>query len=76
MNADAKKRLCMYPKCKRPSRSRGLCGNHYTMARKLVESEETTWPHLELEGKCLPAKCMNASDWFLSVKPEESDVRK
>lgn len=62
---------CMFPLCKTPCKSRGLCEFHYLVASDLVRKGTHTWAELEAEGKALPSKKRSRPDaekWFLSKK--------
>ena len=60
--------MCVYERCPRVERSRGLCETHYQVANRLVVIEKrTTWGELERKGKSLPLKRV-AKEWFLASK--------
>lgn len=44
--------LCIFPRCKGKSVTRGLCARHYQMARRLIRVSDLTWEMLEEQGKC------------------------
>ena len=79
--------ICLFPKCRRKSSSRGLCNRHYSMALRCVKNKETTWKRLEREGKATKAKLpfdlesrTLQKEWFITkdcdyFKPEKGDVR-
>ena len=48
-----KNKTCLFPKCTNKGKCRGLCGNHYGAAHRLVAMDNTTWAALEKKGKCL-----------------------
>lgn len=48
------KKTCLFKKCKIKPRARGLCPNHYAIARNLVARKGWTWEELEKEGRALP----------------------
>ena len=60
---------CLYPCCTaRFCSARGLCPDHYWMARDYIRKGKTTWKKLEAKGKALPIKKRKRSDaakWFL-----------
>jgi hypothetical protein len=41
------KMLCLIPNCELPVYARGICCNHYQIARKRVKSGKITWHKLE-----------------------------
>lgn len=60
---------CLFPNCKKESKSRGLCANHYSTAANLVKAGRTTWLSLESAGKCKTAskgRKSKISGWFMS----------
>lgn len=61
---------CLYPDCKDPVQTRGLCRNHYSIARWLVAIRKTTWKEMESTGKVLPSvrgRSFSAAKWFLET---------
>jgi len=63
---------CLKADCPAASRTRGLCGKHYTERYILVKAGVTSWGYLEFQGVSAPVrKCPeNHSfyDWALDVK--------
>lgn len=48
---------CLTPDCKEDRRWKGLCSSCYGQAKRLIETEETTWDELEKLGLAeLPGK--------------------
>ncbi len=56
--------FCLLPGCGEAAEARGLCGNHYRVAWKLIDDGVTTWTKLEQHGKAL-APQRHATEWFL-----------
>lgn len=68
---------CLFPRCKRSERARGLCMCHYNVASRLVKARKTTWRKLERRGKAkrpvlasligaAVAKKLRKKSWFLT----------
>lgn len=47
---------CINPECDNLSHTRGLCPSCYAVAKKLVDSRETTWEKLEENGRTAPSR--------------------
>ena len=59
---------CIFPKCKKKCRGRGLCEPHYMVAYRLVKYGKTTWESLEKRNKSLPIGVTSPNEkveWFL-----------
>jgi hypothetical protein len=62
---------CLFPPCKRPAHTRGLCMQDYTTAATLVKQGKTTWGKLEKQGRAAPPGGRHrtgATHWFLTGK--------
>ena len=58
------KNHCIFPGCKKPRHSRGLCLSHYGMLARLIREHKMTWEEAEKNGKCLPkVKSTAFRDW-------------
>ena len=72
------KPCCMAPGCKGKPRSRGLCENCYTKAKRLVALGTVTWEQLVAAGRCLPA-VDRITRWLLEAakfQPKPNPSRK
>jgi len=62
---------CLYPKCSKPVRCRGLCNNHYTYTAHMVKWGKLEWDDLVRRGKCLKTgkrgKQGGFTDWIEGV---------
>lgn len=68
-------KTCLYPDCIRGPATRGLCPQHYTTARRLINEGLTSWEQLEKSGKANPSQAKrtrsNTVGWFLDTPKEQ-----
>ena len=62
---------CLFPKCNKKQRARGLCSNHWQYCRRLIVKGKTTFEELEKKGKCLPKSKTKNSDFYDWLELEE-----
>lgn len=55
---------CMTEGCKRPSKTRGVCGQCYSNARVLILNGDATWKELESIGLVRPAHDQHTKNLF------------
>lgn len=58
---------CLNETCSNSALSRGLCVVCYSIARRLVNTKQTTWEKLEKNGKAKPRGNRNTqtTEWLL-----------
>jgi len=57
--------VCLNPKCKeKKTKTRGLCGKCYEMARYYIRTGKTTWAILEKKGLATSSRKKRTGDWI------------